>query len=310
MDKERWQASHPLPNKTLCLITLAAASAYNILFSFTRNPIDRDSTLSWIGYDYPIAFLVWGIVTTAAFFLNLLFLYRRNGCRGKIGSAALYAAPFAAFPVVLINDWGWEQPVHLAATMAFVLSNGTALILYFLYHRRRHRRYWITALAAAVILLICVVAHAAIRQNGLTELVPIWMGLFLLFLANFTGIYPPVDPDIPPRRRKKRRKTAVRLALTLGLFGAHDFYLNRWTQAAGHLMMTYASLWLCICRYTGIGHLNHLQGEPAWIFLTAGLSTLAGSVTWAISDALKLWRSPWLEDIWDFSKPHRKAAVK
>ena len=310
MEKERWRASSDPPNRTLCLVTLAAALTYNILLGFTRNPTTRASTLSWIGYDYPIAFLVWGILTAAAFFLNLLLLYRRNGCRGKIGSAALYAAPFAAFPVVLINDWGWEQSVHLVATIAFILLNGTALILYFLYHRRRHRRYWITACAAAVILLISAVAHAAIRQNGLTELVPIGMGLLLLFLANFTTIYPPVEPDIPPRRRKKRWQTAVRLALMLGLFGAYDFYLNRWTQAAGHLMMTYAGLWLCICRYTGIGHLNHLQGEPAWIFWTTGLSLLAGSAAWALSDSLKLRRSPRIEDLWSFSDPQREAAVK
>ena len=310
MEKERWRASSDPPDRTLCLVTLAAALTYNILFGFTRNPTTRASTLSWIGYEYPIDFLVWGILTAAAFFLNLLLLYRRNGCRGKIGSAALHAAPFAAFPVVLINDWGWEQSVHLGATIAFILLNGTALILYFLYHRRRHRRYWITACAAAVILLISAVAHAAIRQNGLTELVPIGMGLLLLFMANFTTIYPPVEPDFPPRRRKKRRQTAVRLALTLGLFGAHDFYLNRWTRAAGHLMMTYAGLWLCICRYTGIGHLNHLQGEPAWILWTTWLSLLAGSAAWALSDSLKLRRSPRIEDLWSFSDPQREAAVK
>ncbi len=289
MDRQQRETATAPPNRTLCLLTLIAAFAYTVLLGWTRNPLGRSSTLSWIGYDYPTAFVIWGILTASAFFINLLALYRRSGCRGRVGMACLHAAPFAAFPVVLINDWGWEQYVHLMATVLFVLLNGGALILFFVYHARRGRRYGCTAFAAAAVLIASVTAHAAVRQNGLTELVPICSGLILLFLANFTGIYPAAEPPAPPRwRRNVKYKTAATLAFALGMLGADDFYLGRPTRACGHLMTTYAGVWLFICRYTGIGHLNDLQGETAWLLLAAGLSALAGSLAWAIADGIRL----------------------
>ena len=258
------------------------------MFSFTRNPLDRSSTLSWIGYDYPLSFLLWGFMTESALFLNLLYLYRRTGFSGRVGSIALYGGLFAAPPVVLFNDWGWEQTAHLAATAAFVLLNGTALIAYFMHRRRERARYWITAAAVIAVLAGSVAAHALIKQNGLTELVPIWTGLFLLLIVNFTGFYPDGERETPVFYGNKSRAVAVNLARFLGMLGACDFYLNRWSRGALHLLMTYTGALLCVCRFTGVGHWNHLQGEAAWIFLTAGISLLAGSLAWAVSDAVRL----------------------
>lgn len=290
MDKKGTLHESSAPNATLCLSFWTAAFAYNILFSFTRNPVDRTSTLSWIGYDHPFSLILWCALTGAAFFLNLLRLYRCNGCSGKIGLGALYASLFAAPAVVLINDWGWEQTAHLVATAVFVLLNSFALIGYFLYQRKRHVIYPITAVCFAVILIGSTVAHAAILQNGLTELIPIWTGMLLLFIANFTNLYPTGVQQVrtPRQRLEGGERTAYRLALFLGVFGAHEFYQKRASRGAAHLLLTYMGVMVCVCRHIGVGNINDLRGEDAWLFITAGISILAGSLAWALCDAYEL----------------------
>lgn len=290
MDRTETHGRPWTPDAVLCLTTLATAFVYSVLYGFTRNPMSRTSTLSWIGYDYPVSLIVWGLLTAAAYSLNLLRLYKCSGCNGKVGLFALYASVFAAAPVVLINDWGWEERAHLAATAIFVLFNSVALIGYFLYHRKRHWIYPVTAAAVTVILVGSVIAHVAFLKNGLTELIPIWTGLILLFVANFTNLYPGVAQREPMPRCEGQDGKAFYLALFLGVFGAHEFYLKRYARGAGHLLMTYTGLMVCACRYIGVGNLNDLQGEEAWMFTVAGLSILAGSLAWALWDAVALHR--------------------
>ena len=58
------------PNKTMSMVVLTMALVYNVIFGFIRNPAETDNTLSWLGYDYPHGFLMWGVLTAAAFFLT------------------------------------------------------------------------------------------------------------------------------------------------------------------------------------------------------------------------------------------------
>ncbi len=277
-----------VPNATLCLVFLVSAFVYTVLYGFTRDPLSRTSTLSWIGYDYPISLIVWCMLTAAAYFMNLLRLYKQSGCRGRVGLFSLYASVFAAPPVVFINDWGWEQTAHLVATAIFVLLNGVALIGYFVYQRRRHWLYPLTAVLMSVILVVSVTFHAAVFKNGLTELIPIWSGLIVLFLANFTAFYPSSGSKVAPQWEGADKK-AFYLAAFLGMFGAHDFYLKHHAQGAGHLLMTHTGILVCLCHAIGLGHINDLQGEVAWMFIAAGASVLAGSLAWAVRDAIVLY---------------------
>lgn len=104
-------------NKTLTMIVLVMAFIYNVVFGFLRDPAGTDNTLSWLGYDYPHGFLLWGALMAAAYFLNLLYLYTKFGCRNRTGAGMAYTALLIAPVVVFINDWGWEQWVHLVATI-------------------------------------------------------------------------------------------------------------------------------------------------------------------------------------------------
>lgn len=282
------QPASLLDNRKLCMAVLLMALLYNVIFGCVRNPLGEDNTISWIGYDHPFGFLVWGGLTAAAFFLNIAYLYRRYHYRGKIGMVALYTAPMMAMTVIFINDWGWEHVLHWIGAIGFIALNGAALLLFFLHNFKKHISYRLTAFGVAGMLLAMLVILLTVGKSGLLELIPMWIAMALLFLVNFTNLYPVLEEEAPAPQKRKDRRRAEKLAWWLGMFGAHEFYQNRWPQAVGHLLMTYVGFLLCLDRFIGMGNINNIQGESAWIYLAAGLSVLLGSLAWAWCDAAEL----------------------
>lgn len=286
----RKQSESMLNSKKLSFIILLMSLVFNILFGFVRNPIAVENTLSWIGYDYPVGFIVWGTLTGAAYFINIFQIYNKFGYRGKIGTISLYAAPFMVVIVVLINDWGWEGIVHLIAALAFIALNGIALMAFLLKNLKNHICYKITLFIVAVTLLGMIITYFAIDKSGLLELVPLLGGLVMLFFINHTNFYPVVDKEeIVPKVKDKKK--AAKLASCLGMFGADDFYLGRFPQGAGHLLITYIGVVICVVRFIGMGTINNINGESAAVFLAVGLSTLSGSAAWAIFNGSVLRKS-------------------
>ncbi|HIT52757.1 MAG TPA: hypothetical protein IAD07_02325 [Candidatus Fimivicinus intestinavium] len=277
-----------LDNRKLCMGVLLMALLYNVIFGCVRNPLGEDNTISWIGYDHPFGFLVWGGLTAAAFFLNIAYLYRRYHYRGKIGMVALYTAPMMAMTVIFINDWGWEHVLHWIGAIGFIALNGAALLLFFLHNFKKHISYRLTAFGVAGMLLAMLIILLTVGKSGLLELIPMWIAMALLFLVNFTNLYPVLEEEAPAPQKPKDRRRAEKLAWWLGMTGAHEFYQNRWPQAVGHLLMTYVGFLLCLDRFIGMGNINNIQGESAWIYLAVGLSVLLGSLAWAWCDAAEL----------------------
>uniref|UniRef100_UPI003FEF3B6E hypothetical protein n=1 Tax=Candidatus Fimivicinus sp. TaxID=3056640 RepID=UPI003FEF3B6E len=278
----------PLDNRKLCMAILLIALVYNVIFGCVRNPLGEENTISWIGYDHPFGFLAWGGLTAAAFFLNISYLYRRYHYAGKIGTVALYTAPMMAMTVIFINDWGWEHVLHWIGAIGFIALNGAALLLFFLHNFKKHISYKITSFAVAGMLLAMLVILLTIGKSGLLELIPMWIAMVLLFLVNFTDLYPVMEQAPSAAVKPKDKGKAEKLAWCLGIFGAHQFYLNCWPQALGHLLMTYIGCLFCLDRFIGMGNINNIQGESAWIYLAAGISVLIGSIAWAVCDAVEL----------------------
>lgn len=286
----RKQSESMLNSKKLSFIILLMSLVFNILFGFVRNPIAVENTLSWIGYDYPVGFIVWGTLTGAAYFINIFQIYNKFGYRGKIGTISLYAAPFMVVIVVLINDWGWEGIVHLIAALTFIALNGIALMAFLLKNLKNHICYKITLFIVALTLLGMIITYFAIDKSGLLELVPLLGGLVMLFFINHTNFYPVVDKEeIVPKVKDKKK--AAKLAAFLGMFGADDFYLGRLPQGASHLLITYIGVVICVVRFIGMGTINNINGESAAVFLAVGLSMLGGSAAWAIFNGSVLRKS-------------------
>lgn len=280
-----------LNSRKLSFTILLTALVYNILFGFVRNPTAIENTLSWIGYDYPYAFIVWGTLTSAAFFINIFQIYSKFGYTGKIGTLSLYAAPFMAVIVVLINDWGWESKVHLAAALAYIAFNGIALLAFFVKNLKNHICYKITLFIVAVTLFGMIITYFAIDKSGLLELIPLWGELVILFFVNHTKLYPLTDKEEKNVKTDVKDKTAPRICAFFGMFGADDFYLGKLPQGMAHLLMTFLGIMVCIVRFIGMGSINDIQGEDASVFMSVGLSLIAGSAAWAIYNGTVLKKS-------------------
>lgn len=278
-------------NKTLTMIVLVMAFIYNVIFGFLRNPAGTDNTLSWLGYDYPHGFLLWGVLTAAAYFLNLLYLYTKFGCKNRTGAGMAYTALLIAPVVVFINDWGWEQWVHLVATILFVACNALSMLLFFFGRaRRKNKRFLALGVLGVLVIAGMLVVQFTLGKSGLMELVPLWFGMGVLFLANFTPFLPPAPPDPSREKRPASPKTALRLGCTCGFVGAHNFYLHRPLPAAGQALLFEVGLLFCLIPVTGVGRVNGVTGEDARIFLAAGFSMLGGVLLWAGHDVHTLRR--------------------
>lgn len=280
-----------LESKALCVSLLLMALVFNVIFGCLRNPLGEDNTISWIGYDHPFGFIVWGTLTAAAFYVSISRIYRRYNYSGKLGTAALHIAPFMAATFVFINDWGWEHVIHWIGAIGFIALNGAALLLFFLHNFKKHVSYKITTFAVAAMLLAMLVILLTIGKSGLLELVPIWISMILLILINTTDIYPVVNEPAPAQLKVKDLKKAEKLAWGLGIFGAHEFYQNNYPQAIGHLLTTYIGILIFLERFIGMGVHNNLSGEYAWTYIATGLAIVLGSVAWAFCDASDLRRA-------------------
>ena len=276
-------------NKTLTMIVLVMAFIYNVVFGFLRDPAGTDNTLSWLGYDYPHGFLLWGALTAAAYFLNLLYLYTKFGCKNRTGAGMAYTALLIAPVVVFINDWGWEQWVHLVATILFVACNALSMLLFFFGRaRRKNKRFLALGVLGVLVIAGMLVVQFTLGKSGLMELVPLWFGMGVLFLANFTPFLPPAPPDPSREKRPASPKTALRLGCTCGFVGAHNFYLHRPLPAAGQALLFEVGLLFCLRPVTGGGRVNGVAGAEARVFLAAGCAMLGGVLLWAGHDVLEL----------------------
>lgn len=280
-----------LNNRKLSFTILLMALVYNILFGFVRNPTAIENTLSWIGYDYPYGFIVWGTLTSAAFFINIFQIYSKFGYTGKIGTLSLYAAPFMVVIVVLINDWGWESKIHLAAALAYIAFNSAALLAFFMKNLKNHICYKITLFIVAVTVLGMIITYFAIDKSGLLELIPLWGELIILFFVNHTKLYPVANREEKNVKTDVKDENVLRICAFFGMFGADDFYLGRLPQGMAHLLMTFLGIMVCIVRFIGMGSINDIQGEDATVFLAVGLSLIAGSAAWAIYNGAVLKKS-------------------
>lgn len=277
-----------IENKKVCVSLLFAALIYNIIFGCLRNPLGEDNTISWIGFDHPVGFILWGGLTAAALFFNISFAYRKFNYGGKLGAAALYIAPFMAASLVFVNDWGPEHVIHWIGAIGFIALNGAALLLMLLHNFKNHTSFKVTTGFVALMLLGMLVVLLTVGKSGILELVPLWLALILLFVINFTNLYPTFDKPKAPKEKNLNMGKAKLLALFLGMFGANDFYLGNLPLAVGHLFTTYVGFLICLDRFIGFGMYNNLTGELASTFLAAGLCVLAGSAAWALYDAFAI----------------------
>lgn len=133
-----------------------------------------------------------------------------------------------------------------------------------------------------------IAVQFTLGKSGLLELVPLWFAMVLLFISNFTNFYPLFPSSGTDSPKQKSRKTAFRLVSFLGIFGVHNFYMNRIYKGAGQLIMSVMGIFLCLIPEIGMGYVNDISGGDAKICVAAGISFISGAAVWAARDFFRL----------------------
>lgn len=194
------------PNKTLALVFLTMALVYNVIFGFIRNPAGTDNTLSYLGYDYPHGFLMWGVLT-AALFLNIIFMYKKFGYSGKTGTVFAICAVFFMPGVVFINDWGWEQTAHLIVTLIFIALNSIAVLLFFIHNFKNHIKYKITTFAIILVLAGMIAVQFTLGKADCLNWFPCglpWCCFLYQILLIFIRCFRQAVQTLPNKKAEKR----------------------------------------------------------------------------------------------------------
>jgi len=156
-------------NKWFLGSLLLAGFAFVTCYCFLENPLLEENTASLIGVRHPFLFLIWNILTGAAFFFNIMAMYRTYRCPYRIGKGAAIT-----------------YMVCIAASMG----------LLFFYARRQARRFNLLFVLVAATAAAMLTIFLTLGKSGLFEAVPVWMVYIILFLVNCTGLF------TPPKKEK------------------------------------------------------------------------------------------------------------
>ena len=165
-------------------------------------------TASMIGLDFPWHFRGWGVIASATVFTNTLYAYRKFGYHsragvilGSIGSAAIY---------VTINCPSMGEEMHLASprcmahwtgALLFAFCCAAPMVLLLINKARELKgRFMVGLIVFCAILLTILVLLLTVGKSAIIENIPIQAAYVLLFLLNFTNIFPVKKAEKAPAK--------------------------------------------------------------------------------------------------------------
>ena len=165
-------------------------------------------TASMIGLDFPWHFRGWGVIASATVFTNTLYAYRKFGYHsragvilGSIGSAAIY---------VTINCPSMGEEMHLdsprcmahwTGALLFAFCCAAPMVLLLINKARELKgRFMVGLIVFCAILLTMLVLLLTVGKSAIIENIPMQAAYVLLFLLNFTNIFPVKKAEKAPAK--------------------------------------------------------------------------------------------------------------
>ena len=188
--------------KAFCLIGIIFGCVYVTWYGFFGDQpfIEKVKTItaSMIGLDFPWHFRGWGVIASATVFTNTLYAYRKFGYHsragvilGSIGSAAIY---------VTINCPSMGEEMHLdsarcmahwTGALLFAFCCAAPMVLLLINKARELKgRFLVGLIVFCAILLTMLVLLLTVGKSAIIENIPMQAAYVLLFLLNFTNIFP------------------------------------------------------------------------------------------------------------------------
>lgn len=153
---------------------------------------ENSGALSKTGLVHPILFAIWGAVTFAALYSNIIFAYKILLNKYKYQYLCCIAS--AAGMVLTVScDFDYSERLqyflHCAGTLTFSVLTSICVFLLFLFNYRRSRLFAAFTYIIGSILICDLVLLIIFKENALIEAVPIIFVLTLLPVMNFSNLF-------------------------------------------------------------------------------------------------------------------------
>lgn len=179
--------------KYTAMVLLIGSFIYFTVYGFLSNPFLPSGTASEIGLKYPTAFKFWGVTTSLALTVNLVYSYTRKPLSNKPATIAGYVC--MALGVICLmtcvhipstREPGLQMYAHWSTALLFAVFFAAAIVLHLLFPVKPNKKYKITLICFAAILVAIIIALLAAGKNGFIESLPMWAAYIIVFIDNFT----------------------------------------------------------------------------------------------------------------------------
>lgn len=179
--------------KYTAMVLLIGSFIYFTVYGFLSNPFLPSGTASEIGLKYPTAFKFWGVTTSLALTVNLVYSYTRKPLSNKPATIAGYVC--MALGVICLmtcvhipstREPGLQMYAHWSTALLFAVFFAAAIVLHLIFPTKPNKKYKITLICFCALLGVIVIALLAAGKNGFIESLPMWAAYVIVFLDNFT----------------------------------------------------------------------------------------------------------------------------
>ena len=179
--------------KYTAMVLLIGSFIYFTVYGFLSNPFLPSGTASEIGLKYPTAFKFWGVTTSLALTVNLVYSYTRKPLSKKAASIAGYvcmglgvACLMTCVHIPSTREPGLQMYAHWSTALLFAVFFAAAIVLHLIFPPKPNKKYKIALICFCALLGVIVIALLAAGKNGFIESLPMWAAYIIIFLDNFT----------------------------------------------------------------------------------------------------------------------------
>lgn len=161
----------------------------SLIHFYEHNPAER--TMSSIGRENSLWFLVWGMFTGSAIYLNLKLLAKRLDFRYRwFGFLVVFAVINVLLTTIVNGTSRWEANFHWATAMMFGVTSAVCvfILLGVKRTRKRCRMPYLTIVTLAAV--VTVIPIPIIGLSAMSQLVMLNACLAVLFYTNFIERWP------------------------------------------------------------------------------------------------------------------------
>lgn len=178
--------------KVILIFLSAIALVYTLWYMHFGSLVDNSGALSTTGLSHPVAFTVWGVLTFAALYSNILYAYAQLPNKHKF-QYCLCGVSAIGMILTLACDFDYykqtEYLLHCAGSLAFSILTGICVFALFLLNYKRSKLFAIFTYIIGAILIIDLIMLIIFKQNALIETVPVIFALVTLPIVNFTDLF-------------------------------------------------------------------------------------------------------------------------